>query len=61
MSGSMQPAIHTGDVVVDESIAPAEARVGDVVTFKDPTPPADHPLPAHCAAEGPGPPDGHEG
>lgn len=37
LSGSMEPAIHTGDAVVDEQIAPLDARVGDVVTFKDPS------------------------
>lgn len=36
MSGSMQPAIHTGDVVVAEPIHPLEARIGDVVTFRAP-------------------------
>ena len=36
MSGSMEPAIATGDVVVNRPIAPLEARVGDVVTFSDP-------------------------
>lgn len=36
MSGSMEPAIGTGAVVVERPIAPSEARVGDVVTFKDP-------------------------
>lgn len=36
MSGSMQPAIRTGDLVIDEHIAPLEARRGDVVTFVDP-------------------------
>jgi signal peptidase len=36
MSGSMEPAIGTGSVVVERPIAPREARVGDVVTFKDP-------------------------
>jgi signal peptidase len=35
-SGSMAPAVETGDVVVAEPIAPAEARVGDIVTFRDP-------------------------
>jgi signal peptidase I len=35
-SGSMTPAIRTGDVVVVRSIAPAEAAIGDIVTFKDP-------------------------
>ena len=36
LSGSMEPNIHTGDAVVDEPIRPLEARVGDIVTFKDP-------------------------
>ncbi len=36
MSGSMHPAIDTGDVVIDEKIAPRDARVGDIVTFPDP-------------------------
>lgn len=36
LTGSMEPAIAPGDVVVDERVAPAEARVGDVVTFRDP-------------------------
>ena len=35
-SGSMTPAIETGDVVVTKPIAPMSARVGDVVTFVDP-------------------------
>lgn len=36
MSGSMEPSINTGDVVVVRSIAPLEANVGDVLTFRDP-------------------------
>lgn len=36
LSGSMAPAIETGDVVVTEPISPLEARVGDIVTFQDP-------------------------
>lgn len=36
MSGSMTPAILTGDVVIDERISPLDARIGDIVTFKDP-------------------------
>jgi signal peptidase len=36
MSGSMEPAIATGDVVVNERVSPPEVRVGDVVTFRDP-------------------------
>ena len=39
MSGSMEPAIHTGDVVVTLPIQPTKARPGDVVTFRDPTDP----------------------
>lgn len=35
-SGSMTPAIRTGDVVVVRPISPAEAAIGDIVTFKDP-------------------------
>lgn len=36
LSGSMEPAIHTGDLVVSRRIAPGRARVGDVVTFREP-------------------------
>ena len=36
-SGSMTPAIRTGDVVVVRPIAPTEAAIGDIVTFKDPS------------------------
>jgi signal peptidase len=35
-SGSMTPAIRTGDVVVVDPIVPTEATVGEIVTFKDP-------------------------
>jgi signal peptidase len=35
-SGSMTPVIRTGDVVVVRSIAVSSAKVGDIVTFKDP-------------------------
>jgi signal peptidase I len=35
-SGSMSPAIRTGDVVVVQPIAPTEAEIGDIVTFRDP-------------------------
>lgn len=37
MSGSMEPAIHTGDVVIDTRIPPLAARPGDVITFSDPS------------------------
>lgn len=36
MSGSMEPVIATGDLVVNQPIGPLDARVGDVVTFLDP-------------------------
>jgi signal peptidase len=36
-SGSMEPAIHVGDVVIDKKISPLDARSGDVVTFSDPS------------------------
>ncbi|MEK6230128.1 MAG: signal peptidase I, partial [Actinomycetota bacterium] len=36
MSGSMEPAIRTGDVIVAKPISPIDARVGDVVTYKEP-------------------------
>ena len=36
-SGSMAPAIHTGDVVLSRLVEAREISVGDVVTFRDPT------------------------
>ncbi len=36
LSGSMEPALDTGDVTVVRSIAPMDARPGDIVTFRDP-------------------------
>jgi signal peptidase len=36
LSGSMEPTLSTGGMVVDEVITPLEARPGDVVTFNDP-------------------------
>lgn len=36
LSGSMSPAIGTGDVVVERPVSPLDLRVGDVVTFQDP-------------------------
>lgn len=35
-SGSMAPAIDTGDLVVAKTITPTGASVGDIVMFKDP-------------------------
>ena len=40
MSGSMSPAIATGDVVVGRSVPASQIRSGDVVTFKDPSDPS---------------------
>lgn len=36
MSGSMEPTISTGDVVIDEQVSPLEVRPGDVITFRAP-------------------------
>src|SRR4051794_12319138 len=36
VSGSMVPTLRVGSVVIDEVISPADARPGDIVTFKDP-------------------------
>ncbi len=36
MSGSMEPRIHTGDVVVAKPISPLDARVGDVISYQEP-------------------------
>lgn len=36
LSGSMEPAISAGDLVVVQRIAPLDARIGDVVGFADP-------------------------
>jgi signal peptidase I len=36
LSGSMTPVLRTGDVSVVRSIAPLDARPGDIVTFRDP-------------------------
>jgi signal peptidase len=35
LSGSMQPMLDVGDVVLDERVEPLEARRGDIVTFPD--------------------------
>jgi len=34
LSGSMEPAIGTGDVIVVAKVSPLDARVGDVVSFQ---------------------------
>ena len=37
MSGSMDPNLGVGDVVIERQISPTDVRVGDIVTFRDPT------------------------
>jgi signal peptidase I len=37
ISGSMVPALEVGSLVLDERIAPLDARPGDIVSFPDPT------------------------
>jgi signal peptidase len=39
VSGSMEPTLGVGDVLVVTQISPVEARLGDIVTFRDPTDP----------------------
>jgi signal peptidase I len=36
LSGSMEPALHVGDVAIAKRIAPLDARPSDIVTFRDP-------------------------
>ena len=36
LSGSMEPNLDVGGVVVSKRIPPLDARLGDIVTFKDP-------------------------
>lgn len=36
MSGSMEPHIHVGDLVLTERVAPLRVHPGDVITFRDP-------------------------
>ena len=36
LSGSMEPQLDVGDVVVVDQVPPLEVRVGDIVTFRDP-------------------------
>jgi signal peptidase len=37
ISGSMEPTLEVGSMVLDERIAPLDARPGDIVSFPDPT------------------------
>jgi signal peptidase I len=36
LSGSMEPTLNVGDVVVDRRVQPLDVRPGDIVTFRDP-------------------------
>ena len=36
LTGSMEPQLATGDLVIESRISPIDAKVGDVVTFRDP-------------------------
>jgi signal peptidase I len=36
LSGSMSPTIETGDAIIVRDAKPADLRVGDVITFRDP-------------------------
>jgi signal peptidase I len=36
LSGSMEPTLATGDVVVVKRVSPQQARIGDVVTYRNP-------------------------
>jgi signal peptidase I len=40
LSGSMEPTVHVGDIVVVRQISPLDARIGDIVTFRDATDPS---------------------
>ena len=37
LSGSMEPTLQTGDVVVAKRVEPGDVRIGDVVTYRSPT------------------------
>lgn len=40
LSGSMEPTLAVGDLVVEAPLPPLDARVGDVITFRSPEDPA---------------------
>ena len=37
MSGSMIPTLNVGDIVIEKPIEPGQAKIGDVITFTDPS------------------------
>lgn len=36
LSGSMEPTLHVGDLVIDRRVEARDVRPGDIVTFRDP-------------------------
>ncbi|MDD1677505.1 MAG: signal peptidase I, partial [Methanomicrobiales archaeon] len=36
LSGSMEPAMHTGGVIISRPVPEQEIRVGDIITFASP-------------------------
>jgi signal peptidase I len=36
LTGSMQPTIKPGDMIVDEPVSASQIRVGDIVTYREP-------------------------
>jgi signal peptidase len=36
LTGSMEPQLRTGDVLIESRISPLDAKAGDVITFRDP-------------------------
>jgi signal peptidase len=36
LTGSMEPELGTGDVLIESRISPLDAKAGDVITFRDP-------------------------
>ena len=37
LSGSMEPTLRTGGVVLSRTVSPVDAKLGDIVTFHDPS------------------------
>jgi signal peptidase len=36
LSGSMEPAFSSGDVLIERSVEPSEVKIGQIVTFREP-------------------------